>query len=103
MELLIAVSFVLLGSMIIQGSFLRAADLFGRYVHTLGIQRWMNESTAEAKQRIMEPDPVEPGADPQAPPGYLIRGHGLYVWADDMPGALMRLASHSAKVHPLGR
>jgi len=30
-------------------------------------------------------------AAPQAPPGYLIRGHGVYVWADDMPGALMRL------------
>lgn len=25
------------------------------------------------------------------PPGYLIRGHGCYVWAADMPGALMRL------------
>ncbi|MDI3306603.1 MAG: methylthioribulose 1-phosphate dehydratase [Acetobacteraceae bacterium] len=25
------------------------------------------------------------------PPGYLIRGHGLYVWAADMPSALMRL------------
>ncbi|MBY0336963.1 MAG: methylthioribulose 1-phosphate dehydratase [Acetobacteraceae bacterium] len=30
-------------------------------------------------------------ADPAAPPGYLIRGHGIYVWAEDMPGALMRL------------
>lgn len=30
-------------------------------------------------------------ADPNHPPGYLIRGHGVYVWADDMPGALMRL------------
>lgn len=30
-------------------------------------------------------------AAPQAPPGYLIRGHGVYVWADDMPGALLRL------------
>ncbi|WP_421990836.1 methylthioribulose 1-phosphate dehydratase [Roseococcus sp.] len=30
-------------------------------------------------------------ADPAAPPGYLIRGHGVYVWADDMPGALLRL------------
>jgi methylthioribulose-1-phosphate dehydratase len=30
-------------------------------------------------------------ADPDSPPGYLIRGHGLYVWADDMPGALLRL------------
>lgn len=27
----------------------------------------------------------------QAPPGYLIRGHGVYVWAEDMPGALLRL------------
>jgi len=30
-------------------------------------------------------------ADPAAPPGYLIRGHGVYVWAEDMPGALLRL------------
>ncbi|MDB5411931.1 MAG: methylthioribulose-phosphate dehydratase [Rubritepida sp.] len=30
-------------------------------------------------------------ADPAHPPGYLIRGHGLYVWAEDMPGALLRL------------
>ena len=27
----------------------------------------------------------------QIPPGYLIRGHGSYVWAPDMPGALMRM------------
>jgi methylthioribulose-1-phosphate dehydratase len=25
------------------------------------------------------------------PPGYLIRGHGCYVWAADMPGALARI------------
>ena len=25
------------------------------------------------------------------PPGYLIRGHGIYVWAPDMPAALARL------------
>lgn len=24
-------------------------------------------------------------------PGYVIRGHGVYVWAEDMPGALLRL------------
>ncbi|PZW43018.1 methylthioribulose-1-phosphate dehydratase [Humitalea rosea] len=28
------------------------------------------------------------GASP--PPGYLIRGHGSYIWAADMPGALAR-------------
>ena len=27
----------------------------------------------------------------QVPPGYLIRGHGIYVWGADMPAALMRL------------
>jgi methylthioribulose-1-phosphate dehydratase len=25
------------------------------------------------------------------PPGYLIRGHGIYVWAPDMPAALARM------------
>ena len=27
----------------------------------------------------------------EVPPGYLIAGHGSYVWAPDMPGALMRM------------
>ncbi|MCU0890000.1 MAG: methylthioribulose 1-phosphate dehydratase [Rubritepida sp.] len=30
-------------------------------------------------------------ADPAHPPGYILRGHGVYVWGEDMPGALMRL------------
>lgn len=30
-------------------------------------------------------------ADPAHPPGYILRGHGVYVWAEDMPGALLRL------------
>jgi methylthioribulose-1-phosphate dehydratase len=30
-------------------------------------------------------------ATPAAPPGYLIRGHGVYVWGADMDAALMRL------------
>ncbi|MBR0679572.1 methylthioribulose 1-phosphate dehydratase [Roseomonas eburnea] len=28
---------------------------------------------------------------PEAPPGYLIRGHGVYVWGADMPQAMARL------------
>lgn len=28
---------------------------------------------------------------PDAPPGYVIRGHGVYVWGADMDAALMRL------------
>jgi methylthioribulose-1-phosphate dehydratase len=27
----------------------------------------------------------------EVPPGYLIRGHGIYVWGVDMPEALLRL------------
>jgi methylthioribulose-1-phosphate dehydratase len=30
-------------------------------------------------------------AAPDQPPGYILRGHGVYVWAEDMPGALLRL------------
>ena len=30
-------------------------------------------------------------ADPAHPPGYLLRGHGVYVWGEDMPKALLRL------------
>lgn len=30
-------------------------------------------------------------AHPAPPPGYILRGHGVYVWAEDMPGALARL------------
>jgi len=30
-------------------------------------------------------------AQAEVQPGYLIRGHGAYVWAADMPGALTRL------------
>lgn len=28
---------------------------------------------------------------PDAPPGYVIRGHGVYVWGADMPAAMARL------------
>jgi len=30
-------------------------------------------------------------ATPGHPPGYILRGHGVYVWAEDMLGALLRL------------
>jgi methylthioribulose-1-phosphate dehydratase len=30
-------------------------------------------------------------ATPDAPPGYLIRGHGVYVWGTDMDTAMLRL------------
>lgn len=33
----------------------------------------------------------EGGGMAAIPPGYLIAGHGSYVWAADMPGALMRM------------
>ncbi len=36
-------------------------------------------------------DTLEPALKDGAAPGYLIRGHGVYVWGPDMPKALARL------------
>ncbi|AWV23730.1 Methylthioribulose 1-phosphate dehydratase [Roseomonas mucosa] len=43
------------------------------------------QSRVSARWREMAED------DTIVPPGYLIRGHGVYVWAADMDGALARL------------
>ncbi len=34
---------------------------------------------------------IEPRLDSPAVPGYLLRGHGLYVWGDDMAAAMRHL------------
>jgi len=52
-ELMITVVFVTLGSLLIQGSFLRSADMFGRYSHTLNVMDWMNQECAKAKEILL--------------------------------------------------
>ena len=50
--------FVVLGSMMIQGTMLRAADVYGRYTNTLKIMLWADEQAQLARQAMLmgEPD-----------------------------------------------
>jgi hypothetical protein len=58
---MLTVCFVLLGAMLIQGSFLRSADVFGRYSHTLKIMDWMNRQCAKDKENILYSKETEIG------------------------------------------
>jgi len=48
-----------------------------------------NDQDIDRLQRMLEARWREIGED--VPPGYLIRGHGAYIWAESMPTALARL------------
>ena len=52
-ELMLTVCFVMLGSLLIQGSFMRAADMFGRYTHTLQALVRMDQAAALAKEQLL--------------------------------------------------
>ena len=52
-ELLLTVVFVALGSQMVQGGFLRAADLFGRYSNTLKVIVWSSEQEANAREALL--------------------------------------------------
>ena len=52
-ELMLTVSFVTLGTLLIQGGFLRAADMFGRYSHTMRTMAWMDRQAALTKEKIL--------------------------------------------------
>ncbi len=53
-ELLLTVVFVLMGSQMIQGGFLRAADVFGRYSSTLKMMLWAEEQNARAREALLK-------------------------------------------------
>ncbi len=50
---------------------------------------WRDMVAPEARGDMVAPEAR--GNMSGIPPGYLIRGHGSYVWARDMPGAIARL------------
>ncbi len=52
-ELMLTVVFVTLGSQMIQGGFLRAADMFGRYTHTLQAMVWRDGQMAAAREALV--------------------------------------------------
>ncbi len=61
-ELMVTVVFVAMGSFLIQGSFLRSADMFGRYSHTLKLIDWTNAESAKVREAIVYGDGVSEGA-----------------------------------------
>jgi len=52
-ELMVTLSFVVLGSLLIQGSFMRAADVSGRYSHTLKAMAWADREKAKAQEALL--------------------------------------------------
>ncbi len=61
-ELMVTVVFVALGSFLIQGSFLRSADMFGRYSHTLRLIDWTNAESEKVREDILYGDGVSEGS-----------------------------------------
>ena len=52
-ELMLTMVFVALGSMMIQGTMLRAADIYGRYTNTLKVMVWADEQAQLARQSML--------------------------------------------------
>jgi len=52
-ELMLTVVFVVLGSQMVQGGFLRAADMFGRYTNTLKTMVWVDGEIAVAREALV--------------------------------------------------
>ena len=61
---MLTVSFVLMGTLLIQGSFMRAADMFGRYSHTLMAMAWTHREDARVREELLYSDGA--GADSQS-------------------------------------
>ena len=61
-ELMLTVCFVTLGSLLIQGSFMRAADMFGRYTHTLQALVRMDQVGALAREQFLYSDAGDTGS-----------------------------------------
>ena len=76
-ELMITVVFVAMGALMIQGSFLRSADMFGRYSNSLKIMDWMNEECSKTKESILFFD----GALGDSESGTMILSGKSFSWA----------------------
>ena len=79
-ELMITVVFVTLGSMLIQGSFMRSADMFGRYSHTMSLMNWMDQESAKAKETFLNSKESELGNES----GVITLEGRPYSWARDV-------------------
>ncbi len=52
-ELMLTVSFVMLGAILLQGSYMRSVEVFGRYTHSLGAMVWMQEQINVTKESLL--------------------------------------------------
>lgn len=59
-ELMLTVSFVMLGAILLQGSYMRSAEIFGRYTHSLDAMVWMQEQVAKAKEELLTSEEYAP-------------------------------------------
>ena len=59
---MLTVSFVLMGALLIQGSFMRAADIFGRYTHTVDAMVWAGQQMAVTREQLLYGDGADSGA-----------------------------------------
>lgn len=58
-ELLLTLVFVALGTQMVQGSFLKAADMFGRYSNTLRTVLWSEAQASLARETLLRDEFVE--------------------------------------------
>lgn len=52
-ELMLTVSFVMLGAILLQGSYMRSVEIYGRYTHSLGAMVWMQEQINKTKENLL--------------------------------------------------
>ncbi len=79
-EVMITTVVLLLGTVMIHESYLRRADLFGRYTHTLKVRSWMNEQLWAAKESLVYSQ--TPSTDPQS--GTFVSSGRSYDWSQDI-------------------
>jgi hypothetical protein len=53
-ELMLTMVFVMLGAQMIQGTMLRAADVYGRYTDTLKVILWSQEQTERVHESLLK-------------------------------------------------
>ncbi|GEM_PF-2289262 len=78
-EVMLAVVFLALGTLMIQEGFLRSANLYGRYVNTMRASVWMNGRLWGAREAVLALDEA-----PSSDNGELILDGVPFHWALDV-------------------
>jgi hypothetical protein len=81
-ELMLTVVFVTLGSQMIQGGYLRSAEMFGRYIHTIQATVLAEEQIAAAREAL-----ICEKKDNESDSGVLARSGREYSWTREVGSA----------------